>query len=56
MEDCKPIGTPMVIGCKLYKNDEAHEVNETLYQSMIGKLQYAIHNRPNIAQDVGLVS
>lgn len=31
MEDAKPIGTPMVIGCKLTKEDETTEVNQTLY-------------------------
>ncbi|GLJ46748.1 hypothetical protein SUGI_0985860 [Cryptomeria japonica] len=56
MEDSKPVGPPMVIGCKLSKNDEANEVNETLYQSMISKLQYAVHSRPDIVQAIGLVA
>ena len=27
MEDCKPISTPMTIGCKLSKDDESKEVD-----------------------------
>ena len=45
----------MIIGHKLSKNDELVEVNQTLYRSMIGKLQYVVHNRPDIAFSVGIV-
>jgi hypothetical protein len=38
MEDCKPVSTPMVTGCKLSKEDESKEANQTLYRSMIGSL------------------
>ena len=48
MEEAKLIGIPMVTGCKFSKEDESPEVKETLYQSMIGKLQYVMHSRPNI--------
>ena len=27
MEDCKPVSTPMTIGCKLSKDDESKEVD-----------------------------
>ena len=27
MEDCKPVSTPMVTGCKLSKDDESKEVD-----------------------------
>ena len=46
----------MVIGHKLSKNDDSIEVNQTLYKSMIGKLQYVVHSIPNIALSVGIVS
>ena len=55
MEDSKPISTPMVIGHKLLKNDNLAKVNQTLYRSMIRKLQYVVHNRPNIALSIGIV-
>ena len=49
MEDSKPVGTPMCTGLKLTKDDESKEVYQTLYRLMIGKLQYVVHRRPNIA-------
>ena len=56
MEDSKPISTPMVTGHKLLKNDETPNVNQTLYGSMIGKLQYVVHSRPDIALAIGIVA
>lgn len=38
LEESKPVATPMVIGCKLSKDDDSDEVDQTVYQSMIGKL------------------
>ena len=46
----------MVIGLKLSKNDDSAKVNPTLYRSMIGKLQYVVHSRPNIALSIGIVA
>lgn len=56
MEDCKPVGTPMVTGCKLSKQDDSPSVDEKEYMSMIRKLYYVVHNRPDIAHVVGLVA
>ena len=56
MEDSKPVGTPMSTGHKLSKNDDSNEVDQTLYKSMIGKLQYVVHTRPEIALAVGIVA
>lgn len=55
MEDSKLVGTPMCTRLKLIKDDESKEVDQTLYKSMIGKLQYVVHTRPNIALAVGIV-
>ena len=55
MEDCKPVGTPMCTRLKLTKEDESKEVDQTLYRSMIGKLKYVVHTRPDIALAVGIV-
>ena len=49
MEDFKPVSTPMVTRHKLSKNVDTPSVNQTLYRSMIGKLQYVVHSRPDIA-------
>ena len=46
----------MAIGHKLSKNDESDEVNQTMYRSMIGKLQYVVHSRLDIALAVGIVA
>ena len=56
LEDSKSVSTPMVIGYKLSKNNDSTEVNQTLYRSMIGKLQYVVHSRPNIALSIRIVS
>ena len=46
----------MCIGLKLTKDDDSKEVDPTLYRSMIGKFQYVVHARPNIALVVGIVA
>ena len=56
MEDSRPVGTPMSTRHKLSKNDDSKEVDQTTYISMIGKLQYVVHTRPDIALAVGMVA
>ena len=46
----------MVTSLKLSKNDKTAEVNQTLYISMIGKLQYVVHSRLDIVLVVGIVA
>ncbi|XP_057842295.2 secreted RxLR effector protein 161-like [Cryptomeria japonica] len=46
----------MVTGCKLSKEDESSDANQTLYRSMIGSLLYVIAPRPDIMQVVGVVA
>jgi hypothetical protein len=36
MEDCKPMSTPMVTGCKLSLDDDSPKVDQTMYRSMVG--------------------
>lgn len=45
----------MVTRCKLSKDDESSVVDATLYRSIIGKLHYVVHSRPDIAQAIGIV-
>ena len=56
MEDSKPVGTPMSTGHKISKNDDSKEVDQTTYRSMIGKPQYVVHTRPDIALAVDMVA
>ena len=56
MEDSKPVGTLMSIGHKLSKNDDSKEVDQITYKLMLGKLQYVVHTRPDIALAVGMVA
>ena len=46
----------MSIGHKFSKDDDSKEENMTTYRSMIGKLQYVIHTRLDIALVVGMVA
>lgn len=56
MEDCNPMGTPMITRCKLSKNDDSPDVDQTTYRSMIGSLLYLIASRLEIMHDVCLVA
>ena len=53
MEDYKPVSTPMVIGCKLSKDDEYKEEDQRLYRSMIDSLLCVTTSRPDVMQAVG---
>jgi hypothetical protein len=55
MEDSKPVGTPMVTGCKLRKDDDSPDVDQSSYRSMIGSLLYITTSLPNILHVVGMV-
>jgi hypothetical protein len=55
MEDSKPVGTPMVTGCKLSKDDDSPDVDQSSYRSMISSLLYIKTYRPDIMRVVGMV-
>jgi hypothetical protein len=55
MEDSKPVGTPMVTGCKLSKDHDSPNVDQSSYRSMIGNLLYITASRPDIMHVVGMV-
>ena len=56
MEESILVGTPMSTRHKLSKNDDSKEVDHTTYRSIIRKLQYVVHTRPDIALAVGIVA
>lgn len=56
LDGCKPVITPLTIGCKLRKDDESLEVDQKKYKPMVGGLLYLTASRPNIMQVVFLVA
>ena len=56
--EAKPVSTPADLNVKLQKEDGVNRlVDAILYQSIVGSLLYAaIATRPDIAQEVGVVS
>ena len=56
MEDSRLVGTPMSTRHKLSKDDDSKAIDQTAYRSMIGKPQYVVHTRPDIALVVGMVA
>ena len=53
MDDYAPISTPMVIGCKMSKDDESPKENQMSYMSIIGSLLYVTESRLDIMQELG---
>ena len=52
MEDCKPVGTPMVTGCNLSNIDDSKSVEQKIYISMIGSILYVTITRPDVMNAV----
>jgi hypothetical protein len=40
MENCTLVSIPMTTSCKLNKDDDAPEMNQTMYMSIIGSLLF----------------
>jgi hypothetical protein len=55
MEYYTPMSTPMVPGCKLRKDEDSPDVDQSSYRSMIGNLLYMTTSRPDIMHVVGMV-
>jgi hypothetical protein len=55
MEDSTPMSTPVVIGCKLSKDDDSPNVDHSSYRSMIGSLLYITTSHLDIIHVVGMV-
>ncbi|PNX93258.1 histone deacetylase, partial [Trifolium pratense] len=55
MDNCKPIGSPMVSTCRLSKFGTDALSDPSLYRSTVGALQYATLTRPDIAFSVNKV-
>jgi hypothetical protein len=55
MQHNKPMGTPMVIGCKLSLEDDSPKTYQMMYRSMVGSFLYSTTTRPNIMQAIGIM-
>jgi hypothetical protein len=55
MEYSTLVSTPMVTRCKLSKDDDSPNVDQSSYRSMIGNLLYITASCPNIMHVVGMV-
>ena len=55
MEDSSPVSTPMIVGCKLSKDDISPDVDQRTYRSMIGSLVLITASCPDIMHVVGMV-
>jgi hypothetical protein len=55
MENSTLVSTPMTTSCKLNKDDDTPEIDQTMYRSIICNLLYLISSRLDIIQVVGLV-
>jgi hypothetical protein len=55
MEDSSTVSTPMVVGCKISKDDISPDVDQRTYLSMIGSLLYITSFYPDIMQAIGMV-
>jgi hypothetical protein len=55
MEYSSTVRKPMLVGCKLSKDDISPNVYQRTYRSMIGSLLYITTSRPDIIQAVVMV-
>lgn len=56
MHQCKSVTTPMNVGEKLQIDDGTGNADSRSYRSMIGRLLYLTHTRPDIIYTVNLLS
>jgi hypothetical protein len=56
MEDCKPMGTPMIINLKKVTTLDSKLADLTLYKKMIGFLIYLVNTRLDIFFGVNTLS
>ncbi|MCH83109.1 copia-type polyprotein [Trifolium medium] len=56
MENCNAVSSPIVIGCKLVKNEGGKASDALSYKQMVGSLMYMLATRPDLAFSVCLVA
>ncbi|CAJ2652613.1 unnamed protein product [Trifolium pratense] len=56
MQDCNTVCTPIVLGCKLVKDENGKPADATSYKQMIGCLMYLLETRPDLTYSVCLAA
>ena len=56
MNTCKPISTPLEQNVNLNNNDDSKEVDGTLYQQLVGSLNYLTTTKLDIENSVSILS
>ena len=56
MINCKPMGTPMALTEKLFKEDGEQKADPQVFRSLVGSLIYLTNTRSDIVYVVGVVS
>ncbi|GJW76657.1 retrovirus-related pol polyprotein from transposon TNT 1-94 [Tanacetum coccineum] len=56
MQGCKTVATPMNISEKLMTEDDTELTDAKVYRSLVGRLLYVTHSRPDVAYSVGVLS
>lgn len=56
MQGCKAAAVPMSQSTKLQLNKDAETTNSTIYRSLVDKLLYLTHTRPDLVYAVNLLS
>ena len=56
MENSNSVHNPIVLGCKLFKDDNGVSVDETLFKQIVGCLMYLIATRLDLMFAISLIS
>ena len=56
MDGSRKLEKPMVIEHKFSKNDDSVEVDQTFSRTMIGKIQYVVYSRCEIAFSIAIIA
>jgi hypothetical protein len=56
MDRSNPVHNPIVLGCKLSKDEDEVKVDSTFYKQVVGSLMYLTATRPDMMFAVSLIS
>jgi hypothetical protein len=56
MDRSNPVHNPIVLGCKLSKDEDGVKVDSTFYKQVVGSLMYLTATRPDVMFVVSLIS